>query len=128
MKKKILIIDDDKEICDELKEILEDEGYSVEISLDGLEGFEMIEKNDYDIILQDIKLPGLDGVELLKKTKSINNKIKIIILTGRPLASRLLNENKQFKKEEDDIFRLADAVFNKPFDIVKLLNKIEILS
>ena len=118
-------MDDIHKICDELKEILEDEGYNVDTSFDGLQGLKLIKKKSYDIILQDIKLPSINGVELLKKTKQINNNIKVIILTGRPLSSKLLNEDKQFREEENEIFKFADEVFNKPFNIIKLIEKIK---
>ena len=124
-KEKILIVDDDEEICLELKEILEDEGYNVCYELDGLNGFENILKNDYLLIIQDLKLPGMDGIELLKRIKRNKKDQKVIVLTGRPLNSALLNENIYYKNEEFDLYSNADRIFNKPFDILEILKNIK---
>ena len=109
--KKILIVDDDEEICLELKEILEDEGYSTSYVLDGIKGFEKIKENNYDLIIQDLKLPGIDGIELLRRIKEYNKNQKVIVLTGRPLNSRLSNENNDTKDEEFKLFSKADRYF-----------------
>jgi DNA-binding response OmpR family regulator len=123
--KKILIVDDDEEICLELKDILEDEGYKVSYELDGLKGFDNILKNNYHLIIQDLKLPGMDGIELLKRTKVNNKNQKVVVLTGRPLNSALLNENSDYKNEENDLNSNADRIFNKPFNIMEILNNIK---
>ncbi len=62
----ILIIDDEKSIRSTLREILEYEKYKVEEAADGIEGLQMIEKEKYDLILCDIKMPKMDGLEVLK--------------------------------------------------------------
>ena len=62
---KILVVDDEKAIRNSLKEILGDEGYEVDAAEDGLIAEEMIEKEYYDVIFCDIKMPGKDGVEVL---------------------------------------------------------------
>jgi DNA-binding NtrC family response regulator len=62
---KILVVDDEKAIRNSLKEILGDEGYEVDVAEDGLIAEEMIEKEYYDVIFCDIKMPGKDGVEVL---------------------------------------------------------------
>ena len=84
MPAKILIIDDDKELCDGLIEVLSGEGYLVNAEYDGLKGKEAVEKGGYDLLLLDLKLPGLNGLDILKKIKEKNIRIKIIIVSGRP--------------------------------------------
>ena len=64
---KILIIDDEKSIRYTLKEILEYEKYEVSEAKDGEEGLNMIEQNDYDIVLCDVKMPKLDGLQVLSR-------------------------------------------------------------
>ena len=66
-KKKILIIDDEKAIRRSIKEILEFEKHQVEEAEDGQAGLNMALKNNYDIVLSDIKMPKVDGIELLQK-------------------------------------------------------------
>jgi DNA-binding response OmpR family regulator len=126
MKKKILIVDDDEEICEEFSEILREEHYSVETAYDGLKAGPMIAKGGYDLIILDLKLPGLSGFELLKMVR--NNKIpsRVLILTGRPLLNKkALKELSGTNKEEEKILKLADEIVNKPFDIKYLLSKIK---
>ncbi len=125
MKKCILIIDDDEEICKELKEILEDEEYLIDTANDGIKGMQLIVENNYDIILLDIKLPGMNGIEILKKTKELNKNIKVIIITGRPFATNDLLKDKNKENEDKILFELSDGIFNKPFNIIDILSKIK---
>jgi DNA-binding response OmpR family regulator len=117
MTKKVLIIDDDEELCDEMSEVLSGEGYDVSVAFDGLEGKELVEKNPYDILLLDMKLPGLSGREILESVKKTNTKIKILILSGSPTIHKALKEDSTLSK--------ADGLMNKPFEVTTLLNKIE---
>lgn len=127
MKKKILMLDDDEELCEEIAEILIDEGYRVTTAFDGLTGKRLVEKYDYDILILDVKMPGLSGLDILESIKGQNKEVKVIILTGRPL-SKELQEGRICKDKEEKILRLADGIINKPFDIEVLLNKIKELS
>ena len=124
MKKKILMLDDDEELCEETAEILIDEGYRVTTAFDGLTGKRLVEKYDYDILILDVKMPGLSGLDILKSIKGQNKKLKVIILTGRPL-SKNLQEERSYEDKEEDILRLADGIISKPFDIEILLSKIK---
>ena len=66
---KILVIDDEKTIRDALRDILEYEGYEVDEAKDGQQGLEMVNSNNYDLALCDIKMPKMDGLEVLLKAK-----------------------------------------------------------
>lgn len=79
---KILVIDDEKAIRRSIKEILEFEKHLIDEAEDGQMALEMALKNNYDIILSDIKMPKLDGIELLQKL--VDNKVNssIIIMSG----------------------------------------------
>ena len=81
---RILIIEDEAAIRRVLKKIIseENDAYNVEESEDGLQGLELIKKNDYDLILCDIKMPKVDGVEVLEKTKKIKPEIPIVMISG----------------------------------------------
>ncbi|MCX5708894.1 MAG: response regulator [Candidatus Omnitrophica bacterium] len=126
MKKKILIVDDDEEICEEFSEILRGEHYLVETAYDGLKAGLMIGKGGYDLIILDLKLPGLSGFELLKMIRENKILSRVLILTGRPLLNKkALKELPGTNKEEEKILKLADGIVNKPFDIKYLLNKIK---
>ena len=64
---KILVVDDEKAIRRSIKEILEFEKHAIDEAEDGQMALDMALKNNYDIILSDIKMPKLDGIELLQK-------------------------------------------------------------
>jgi len=127
VKKKILMIDDDEELCEETSEILIDRGYRVTTAFDGLTGKKLIEKYDYDILILDVKIPGLSGLDILEDVKEHYKELKIVILTGKPL-SRELPEERRHKDREEKILKLADAIIGKPFHIEILLDKIKELS
>ena len=78
----ILIIDDEKAIRKTLSEILSYEGYKIDESGDGEEGFRKFKEKEYDVILCDIKMPKMDGIEFLEKAKESNPDIPIIMISG----------------------------------------------
>lgn len=80
---KILIIDDERSIRSSLKEILCDEGYEAETAESGAAGLEMVDKEKFDIIFCDIKMPGgMDGVEVLQKLKEIGSEAAVVMISG----------------------------------------------
>ncbi len=79
---RILIIDDEKSIRRTLREILEYENFKVEEAADGLEGLTLVQKEKFDIILCDIKMPKMDGMEALDKFMDANVDAPIIMISG----------------------------------------------
>jgi len=79
---KLLIIDDEKSIRKTLREILEYEKYQVDEAADGTEGLSLIEKNKYDIILCDIKMPKMDGIEVLEKIMEKTSDTPVVMISG----------------------------------------------
>jgi two-component system NtrC family response regulator len=79
---KILIADDDSSIRKVLGFILEESGYDVRAAASGIEALEMIEEKRPDLVLTDIKMPGMDGIALLKRIKKIDDTILVIVLTA----------------------------------------------
>ena len=79
---KILIIDDERSIRNSLKEILADEGYEVEVAENGTQGCEMADKERYNVIFCDIKMPGMDGVEVLDKMVEMGVDAAIVMISG----------------------------------------------
>ena len=80
---KILIIEDDKEISEALKEGLEDEAYAVDTCLDGDEGYRTAMAEEYDLIILDVMLPSMNGFEVCQKLRAEKNKTPILMLTAR---------------------------------------------
>jgi len=80
--KKILIIDDERECCELLRDYLKKRGFEIEIAFDGASGLEKVKYALPDLVLCDISMPGLGGVEVLKRIKELNQHIIVIMLTG----------------------------------------------
>src|SRR6478735_421381 len=79
---KILVIDDEKAIRRSIREILEFEKHQVEEAEDGQMGLNMALKNNYDIVLSDIKMPKIDGTELLQKIMESELDTSVIMMSG----------------------------------------------
>jgi DNA-binding NtrC family response regulator len=112
---KILVVDDDENIRNTMKAILEDEGYIVDLAATGSEAIQKTKKSAYNIALLDIRLPDMEGVELLKLIKDTVPRTRKIMVTGYPSmqnAIAALNKN-------------ADAYLIKPIDIENLLNTVK---
>ena len=78
----LLIIDDEKAIRNVLKDILSNEGYTIEEAADGEEGLRKFKAGNFDTVLCDIKMPKLDGIEFLQKAKESQPDVPIIIISG----------------------------------------------
>lgn len=79
---KILIIDDERSIRNSLKEILADEGYDVDVAENGAQGCSMVEKEKYDVIFCDIKMPEMDGMEVLEKFNQMGIDAAVVMISG----------------------------------------------
>jgi DNA-binding response OmpR family regulator len=116
MMKKILIIEDDLALRQTLETALESENYKVLWASDGAEGFKIATQESFDLILLDLKLPGMDGFEVCKNLRSKGDTTPIIFLTGE-------------KKEEiDKVLGLelgGDDYMTKPFGTRELLARIK---
>jgi DNA-binding response OmpR family regulator len=124
MLKQILIVDDDREMCQEMSEIFRDEGYLVETALDGQRGRELLEKNCFDLLLLDLKMPKINGLQLLQIVKENEAKTKVIIITGSLFVTRFLRQEAVASAHPKEyILKLADKIMNKPFDIEALLSE-----
>lgn len=82
MSAKILAVDDEKSIRDSLSMILSDEGYEVNSAADGEEALKLINDENFDVIISDIKMPGVDGMELLSKASKVSPETFFIIMTA----------------------------------------------
>jgi CheY-like chemotaxis protein len=116
--KRIILGDDDREMCEEVSEALEDSGYNVCCVHCGEDVIEKVKKEKLSIVLLDLKMPGIGGYEAFKKIKKINSKIPIIFVTG----SLPSDVEKQLK-----LVRFTRILY-KPFDIEKLIKEIDKVS
>ena len=79
---RILVVDDELIMRDSLKAWLEDEGFAVDIAASGPEALNHLSKQAYELMLADIKMPGMDGVELLQKAKEIFPDLSVVMMTA----------------------------------------------
>ena len=117
-KPKILIIDDDGELCAELSEFLTDEGYAVTCEGDPVKGDGLIRSGTYEAVLLDHKMSALSGLDILRKLKADNIRKRIFILSGRPLIHRVL--------EEEGLMDMVSGIIQKPGDLSGIVDKIKI--
>lgn len=78
----VLVVDDEKMMRDLVERILSKEGFAVDTAPSGKEALKKLEKNPVDLIISDIKMPGMDGLELLKAVKSKHPDISVIMMTA----------------------------------------------
>ncbi|NQT23280.1 MAG: response regulator, partial [Candidatus Omnitrophica bacterium] len=81
-KKKILIVDDEKEVCASLSEYLARRDFDVTVALSGKEAIKILSSTSFPVIILDIKMPDADGIDILKATIKEHPDTKILMLTG----------------------------------------------
>lgn len=79
---RVLIVDDERAIRNSLKEILTDEGYDADIAEDGAAAMSKVEKEKFDVIFCDIKMPGMDGIEVLDKLVEMGVDAAVVMISG----------------------------------------------
>jgi len=114
--KRILIIDDDRELCEALMIFFKDEGHFAECTQDSVKGETLIRDGNYDIILLDYKMPLPGGIDILKNLKADNIRKRIFIISGRPSVEQAL--------KEEDVSDMVSGIITKPFNLETLLEKI----
>jgi two-component system, OmpR family, response regulator len=117
-KMKILLIEDDKRLAKLVKQVLEDEHYSVDVENDGECGLEVVLRATHDLVIVDWMLPGRDGPSICRKIRSSKMTIPILILTARG----------QIEDRVTGLESGADDYLIKPFDFDELIARIRALS
>lgn len=107
MKEKILIVDDQFGIRILLNEVFSKEGYQTFQAANGIQALDIVTKHDPDLVLLDMKIPGMDGIEILKRMKVIDPDIRVIIMTAYGELDMI--------QEAKDLGAITH--FAKPFDI-----------
>lgn len=113
----LLVVDDDREVCDDLWRILRERGYRVALAHDTAEAAVQLRDATYQTALIDMKLPGGDGAAVFELVRKADPRTRVVLITGRrpemdALVQRALAEG-------------ADATCYKPFDVRRLIETIE---
>lgn len=112
--KKVLLVDDEIEFTAGLSKVLRRRGVEVETASDGFTAVSRIVKEPFDVIVLDVKMPGMDGIQVLAEIKRLNINTQVILLTGHLSLS----------EEETGLKEGAFAYLFKPFPILKLVDLI----
>lgn len=111
---RILVVDDELIVRDSIKEWLFDEGFTADVAGSGVEALEKLSEHHYDLMLLDVKMPGMDGVEVLKQAKEIKPELPVVMMTAYATVETAVEAMK---------FGTKDYLM-KPFDPEKLMNQV----
>lgn len=112
---RILIVDDEKPICDLIDMNLSAAGYYCKTVQDGLKAIDLIEKEEFDLILLDIMLPGADGYDIMEYIRPLN--IPVIFITAKH----------EVKDRVKGLKLGAEDYLVKPFEVVELVARVEVV-
>ncbi|MBT2573042.1 sporulation initiation phosphotransferase Spo0F [Bacillus sp. ISL-51] len=115
MNEKILIVDDQYGIRILLNEVFNKEGYQTFQAANGIQALDIVTKERPDLVLLDMKIPGMDGIEILRRMKMIDDSIRVIIMTAYGELD-MIQESKELG---------ALTHFAKPFDIDEIRDAVK---
>ena len=110
MKLRVLVIDDDEDICQYLREFLAREGFKVTTISKPADALVEIRQGRHQIVLLDVRMPGLDGVDLLRQVRAVDSDICVFVMTGYPSVQSAV----------DSMKASAFDYLQKPFDLQSL--------
>jgi len=111
----ILIVDDDLGMCETLCDIMEDKGYRTVIALSGHEAVQKAKQVAFDVILMDIKMPGMNGVETFKEIKKMHPETAVVMMTAYAVEDLI----------REALHEGAYGVLHKPLDMERTIGLIE---
>ena len=114
---RLLIVEDEEDLVHALAQGLRQEGYAVDIALDGQQGWELADVNEYDILLLDLNLPDIDGLDICRRIRSTRPHVLILMLTARGTLRQRI----------EGLDYGADDYLVKPFHFEELLARIRAL-
>ena len=109
---KVLIVDDEQNMRRTLNDILEDEGYDVTTAATGEEAIELCSENNYEIILMDVRMPGIGGVEASRQIRRHQEGVRVILMSAYSIG----------KLRELALDDGAIAFLPKPLDLPKVMS------
>ncbi|MCP4714008.1 MAG: response regulator [Deltaproteobacteria bacterium] len=110
-KARILVVEDEEEVCILLADILNAGGHAVVAVLDGREAIELIKKEQFDMVITDLAMPGISGWQVAAEVKKCCPATPVVLVTGWSMHAEQDNENR----------RNVDLIVNKPFTVEKIM-------
>jgi DNA-binding NtrC family response regulator len=107
---RILVVDDEEHVRILFSRVLQKEGYEVECASSGSEAIEKLAKSSFDLVVTDLKMNGLDGLDIVRKGKTVNQKVPFILISGYGTAQTAGTAAREG----------ADMFLMKPIDITEL--------
>lgn len=114
-KKKLLIIDDEAGIIEEIRDFFTEEGFEVRAADSGKDGIKLIHQFLPDVLILDIKLPDISGLEVLRTCKESSPATKVIVVTGY-VDQGIIDEAERLGR---------DAFLQKPFDLMLIVEEVD---
>ena len=120
-KKRILVADDDPDVLEVIKAVLEHEGQRVRVARDGEQAFKLLRKNAFDAVILDVDMPKASGIKVLRlmRRSSRLKDIAVMLITGNLLKAKELQQN--------GAADLANDYLTKPFNTRDLIKRVRAL-
>ncbi len=120
-KLRVLVADDEADVLEVIKAILEHEGLQVNTARDGEQAFKLLRKHSFDAVIMDVFMPKVSGVKLLQmmRRSSKFKKTPAMLITGNILETKRI--------EEDGTLKLANDLLTKPFNTRDLIKRVKLL-
>jgi len=112
---KVLLVDDEVSFATSMQKLLSRRGFDVKVASDGLTALRFIAEEQFDVVVLDIKMPGMDGIQVLKEIRRFSADIHVILLTGHYFSN----------EEEANLKQGAYAYLLKPYPVMDLVNLIK---
>ena len=114
MTEKVLLVDDEEEFIETLAERMRTRGMEVATTNSGANALQLVDAEDYDVVVLDLKMPGIDGLEALKRIKRRRPDIQVVLLTGHATVEKGVEAIKEgaleFLEKPVDLSSLTDAI------------------
>lgn len=114
MNEKVLLVDDEEEFVETLAERMRTRGMDVSTSNSGANALQLVDDEDFDVVVLDLKMPGVDGIEALKRIKRRRPEIQVVLLTGHATVEKGVEAIKEgaleFLEKPVDLRSLTDAI------------------
>ena len=123
LNKRILVVEDDKYLREMLVIVFEDENYQIDDVSNGAEAWDLLNKNQYGLLMTDMYMPKMNGIELVEKCKASFPEIKTILISGggRDLEVEHGKGHVKFMDKEIEV----DVFLKKPYDLDEMFSVVE---